>query len=132
MSRHSGRHGQVLLNAVGTQPAVVASLNNWKLSYKTTKLDVTAYGDANKTSIPDLPAITGTFAGFWDDSETKPYSTAKASAGGYFYGYPDITNAPTKYAYGPIYCDCDIDVPVSGPVTEAGTFEAAGDWYLNL
>lgn len=132
MARRSGRHGQVLLNPTGTQPAVVAALNNWKLSYKTTKLDATAFGDSNKQKVPDLPDITGSFSGYWDDTEDKPFATAKATAGGWFYGYPDATNAATKYAYGPIYADCDIDVPVSGMVTITGTFEAGGDWYIGL
>lgn len=132
MARRSGRQGVVLLNPTGSQPAIVASLNNWKLSYRTTKIDVTAFRDSNKVKVADLPDITGSFAGFWDDTEDKPFKTAKSASGGYFYGYPDYTNAPTYYCYGPIYADCDIDVPVSGAVTVTGTFEAAGAWYVNL
>lgn len=132
MSRHSGRHGAVLLNRVGTQPARVASLNNWKLSRKTAKLDVTSFGDANKAKIPDLAEYTGSFAGFWDDADDKVFATARYEGGGYFYGYPDETNSPTKYAYGPIYMDADIDVPVAGAIGITGTFEAAGNWYDNL
>lgn len=122
----------MLLNSTGTQPASVASLNNWKLSYKPTMLDVTAFADTNKAKIPDLPDVTGSFAGFWDDTEDKPFSSAQATAGAFIYCYPDATNSPAKYAYGPIYATMDIDVPVSGPVTISGTFEAAGDWYVNL
>lgn len=132
MARRSGRHGRVQLNPVGTAPGIVASLTNWKLDYKTNKIDVTAFGDSNKQTIPDLAAITGSFTGIWDDSEDKPFATAKAEGGGFFYGYPDDTNSPSKYAYGPVYCDASIDVPLSGAVTVTGTFEAAGNWYINL
>jgi len=132
MARHSGRHGSVLMNPVGTQPATVASLNNWKLSYKPAMLDVTAFGDANKAKLPDLADITGSFSGFWDDTEDAPYTSASATAGAFIYCYPDITNSPTKYAYGPAYTTADIDVPVSGAATISGTFEASGDWYINL
>ena len=132
MARHSGRRGQVLLNKVGTQPALVASLNNWKLDITTTKIDVTAFADSNKVVVPDLKSYKGSFAGFWDDAEDKVFATANFEGGGYFYGYPDATNAATKYAYGPIYMDASIDVPVSGAVTLTGTFEAAGAWFDNL
>jgi len=124
--------GRVLMNPIGTQPAAVASLDNWKLSYKTNFLDVTAFGDANKAIVPDLAQITGSFTGFWDDTETKPFATAKFAAGGYFYGYPDHTGVAGSYAYGPMYATCDIDVPVSGPVKISGTFEASGNWYIGL
>ena len=132
MARHSGRQGKVLLNAIGTQPASAASLNNWKLSYAPAFLDVTAFMDTNKAVIPDLASITGSFAGFWDDAEDKPFSSAKAAAGGFIYCYPDATNSATKYAYGPAYFTMNIDVPVSGAVTIDGTFQAAGDWWVNL
>ena len=121
-----------MLNPTGTQPAAVASLNNWTLSYKPAMLDVTAFGDANKAVIPDLPSITGSFAGFWDDTEDSPFTSAVATTGAFIYCYPDATNSPTKYAYGPIYATADVGVPVAGAVTVSGTFEAAGDWYVNL
>jgi len=132
VARHSGRHGSVLLNPTGTQPASAASLNNWKLSYEPQMLDVTAFADSNKAYIPDLANITGSFAGFWDDTEDKPFASAKAAAGGFIYCYPDATNSATKYAYGPAYFTMSIDVPVSGAVTVSGTFQAAGDWHVNL
>ena len=132
MARHSGRNGSVRIDATGTQPAVAASMSNWKLSYKPVMMDVTAFGDANKAVIPDLPSVTGSFSGFWDDTEDSPFASAQASAGAFIYCYPDLTNSPTKYAYGSAYVSMDIDTPVSGPVTITGTFEAAGDWHVNL
>lgn len=132
MARHSGRQGRVLLNPVGTQPASAASLNNWKLSYEPQMIDVTAFMDANKAVIPDLASVKGSFGGFWDDTDDKPFKSAQAAAGGFIYCYPDHTNSPARYAYGPVYVTMNIEVPVGGAVTIDGTFEAAGDWYINL
>lgn len=132
MARRGGRQGVVLLGTTAAGAAKVAHLTNWKLSYKTTKIDVTAFGDTNKVVVPDLASITGSFTGFWDDTEDKPFNIAMSAGGGWFYGYPDQTNSPSYYCYGPIYSDIDIDVPVSGAVGITGTFEAAGAWYINL
>jgi hypothetical protein len=117
---------------MGADPATVISLNNWTLDYSVNMIDVTSFGDVVKAVVPDLPDVKGTFGGFWDDTEDAPFEMAMASAGGYFYGYPDGTNAPTKYAYGPAYFTASIDVPVSGAVTIKGTFSASGAWYNGL
>jgi hypothetical protein len=132
VAKKSGRQGAVYMNPTGTQPMAVVGMSNWKLSYKTDFIDVTSFGATNKETVPGLPSITGSFTGFWDTAETKPFATAKFASGGFFYGYVDTVGSATAYAYGPMYANCDIDVPVNGAVTVSGTFEASGAWYIGL
>ena len=133
MARRSGRHGLVILNTTqAAGGAAVKAGESWKVSYKTRKHEVTAFGDANAQKIQDIADITGSVVMFWDDTETKPFAIAKGTTGGFFYGYPDATNVSGCVCFGPIVADCDIDVPSNGPVKVTFNFEAAGDWTFNL
>jgi len=119
-------------DGVTYDPQTIASVDSWKISRKSNRQEVTAFEDKNKVYVQDLPDLTGSLTGFWDDSETTPWKAATSPTGCYMYLYPDVTNAPTKYAYGPAWLDCDIDVSVGGPVKFTGTFAANGDWVFNL
>ena len=134
MARHSGRFGRVLLSDTGTDHTLttVASLDSWKVDRKASRQDVTAFGDANKTYVQDLADVNGSFTGWWDDTEDQAWVSAASSSGCYMYLYPDVTNNPEKYAYGPAWMDASIDVAVGTPVKITGTFAANGDWVFNL
>lgn len=134
MSAHAGRTGAVYLaieSATGVA-TVCIKLNAWTLDRATDTFEVTAFGDTNKTFVQGLPNLTGTLSGSWDDTETKPFAGAASSTGVKLYLYPDITNAPTKYAYGTAWLSASISTPVNGPVTLSGNFSAANSWYVNL
>lgn len=129
---YPGRKGVVYLSTTGSGNATnVIKLNQWTLNRTTDKIEVTAFGDANKTYVQGLPDLQGTFSGFWDDTEAKPFTAASSADGVKLYLYPSA-DATSKYAYGPAWMDVSIDTSVSGAVTISGNFAANGSWGLNF
>ena len=134
MSAHAGRTGAVYLateSATGVATTCI-KLNSWTLNRDTDTFEVTAFGDTNKTFVQGLPNLQGTISGSWDDTETKPFGGAASSTGVKLYLYPDITNSPTKYAYGTAWLSASIETPVGGAVTITSNFVAAASWTVNL
>lgn len=132
MSAYAGRKGVVYLSTTGSGNASsVLKLNAWTVNRTTDKIEVTAFGDANKTYVQGLPDVQGTFGGFWDDGESKPFTGAGSSDGVKMYLYPS-SDAPTKYWYGPAWLDLSMDTGVSGAVTLSGSFAANGSWASTL
>lgn len=105
----------------------VIKMNKWTLNRATDKIEVTAFGDANKTYVQGLPDIQGAFGGFWDDTESKPFTAAASTDGCKIYLYPS-SDSMTKYWYGPAWLDLSMDLPVSGAATLSGNFAANGSW----
>ena len=134
MSAHAGRSGAVYLaieSATGVATTCI-KLNAWTLDRNTDTFEVTAFGDTNKTYVQGLADLKGTLSGSWDDSETKPFAGAISSTGVKLYLYPDITNSPTKYAYGTAWLNASIETPVAGAVKLTSNFVAAASWYVGL
>lgn len=132
MSAYAGRKGIIYISTTGTGVAsLVIKMNKWSLDRATDKIEVTSFGDANKTYVQGLPDLQGTVTGFWDDTETKPFTAASSTDGIKIYLYPS-SDAPTKYAYGPAWLDMSIETPVSGAATLSGTFVANGSWGINF
>jgi hypothetical protein len=126
--RYHGREGRVYMSASGTTEAVsVANLTAWTLDMPRDRVDVTAFGDANKVYVAGLKDITGTLSGFWDDTSDALYDGAESSDGVLFYLYPSA-NVLTKYFYGPAWVDMAIAVGVSDAVSISGNFGAKGAW----
>jgi len=134
MSAHAGRSGAVYLaieSATGVATTTI-KLNAWTLDRATDTYETTAFGDTNKTYVQGLPDLKGTISGVWDDSETKPFAGAASATGVKLYLYPDITNSPTKYAYGTAWLNASIETPVGGAVKLTANFVAAASWTVNL
>lgn len=129
MARYHGKKGRVLMSTTGSgTAAAVSALNNWSLDASTDKEETTSFGDANKTYVQGLPDISGSFAGYFDDSDSTVFTGSGSSDGVKMYLYPDYTNAPTKYWYGPAWVDYSIETPVDGAVTISANFVANGSW----
>jgi hypothetical protein len=125
---YHGRHGVVYLSTTGTGNASsVAKLTNWTLDMKTDKVDVTSFGDANKTYVQGLKDLSGTFAGFWQDSENTIFAAADSADGCKIYLYPS-TDAPQYYWYGPAWLDASVETGVGDAVKVKGNFAANGSW----
>jgi hypothetical protein len=128
MAVYAGRKGVVYLSSTGSGAAVnVIKLNAWTINKTTDKIEVTSFGDANKTYVQGLPDVQGTVSGFWDNTETKPFTAAGSTDGCKLYLYPssDITGS---YHYGPAWLDMSMDTSVSAAVTISGSFAANGSW----
>ena len=128
MAVYAGRKGVVYLSTTGSGAAVnVIKLNAWTINKTTDKIEVTAFGDANKTYVQGLPDVQGTISGSWDDTETKPFTAAASADGCKLYLYPS-SDKTTSYHYGPAWLDMSMEVSVSGAVTISGAFAANGSW----
>jgi len=93
----------------------------------TDEVDVTSFGDANKTYVQGLRDIRGSFEGFWDDTETKIFSGAESADGVRLYLYMSST-AATRYFYGPAWVNFSIETGVGDAVKVTGNFMANGAW----
>lgn len=132
MAVYHGKRGVIYMSTTGTGTASsVLSLSAWTLNMATDKVETTAFQDANKTYVQGLRDITGTFAGFYNDAETKLFTGAASSDGVKLYLYPSV-DAPTKYAYGPAWVDMSVDTGVAAAVTVTANFAANGAWGVNL
>lgn len=132
MPAYPGRNAVVYLSTTGSGVATLAiKLNKWTLNKSTDKIEVTAFGDANKTYVQGLPDVKGTFAGVWDDTESKPFTAAASNDGCKMYLYPSAF-APAKFWAGPAWLDISMDVDVNGAVQISGSFAANGSWSTNF
>lgn len=74
-----------------------------------------------------LKNVQGTIAGFFDDTESKPFTAADSSDGCKMYLYPSA-DAPSKYWAGPAWLDVSINTGVADAVAISGNFAANGSW----
>jgi len=123
----SGRYGEVLYDPLGITPVAIASINKWKLSLKTDKINVTCFGDENKVYVPGLRDVSGTFSGFWNSDELTLFEATEAEVPGMLSLVPNTTEATFKWS-GLAYMDAEVDTGVEGAPAVAGTFMAAGPW----
>lgn len=128
MPAYAAKKGVVYLSTTGSGTASsVLQLNQWTINASTDKIEITSFGDLNKTYVQGLPDIQGSFKGFWNDLESKPFTGASSTDGVKMYLYPS-SDSPTKYWYGPAWLDMSMDVSVSGAVSISGSFAANGSW----
>lgn len=128
MARSHGNKGVVYASLTGSGTAVnVISQSAWTLDMATDKVEVTAFGDANKTYVQGLRDIKGTITGFWDSADDTLFDGSDSTDGVKLYLYPTSVT-PTVYFYGPAWLDASINVSVSGAVTCSASFVANGSW----
>lgn len=126
----TGRYGQVLFDPAGTTPVEVISINKWKLSMKTSKQDVTCFGDVNRVYVPGMPDLTGSLSGFWNSEELAILEGAmNADTPGLLSLVPNKNEATFKFE-GPSYFDFNIDATVDGAPEVSSEFMAAGPWTV--
>lgn len=129
MARYHGKKARIYLSATAGGVAVpVASMANWSLSAATDRAEVTSFGDTNVQRVSGLPDFSGSFSGFFDDSDTTLFAAAATLAGCTCYLYPDAANAPTKYWYGLANVDYEIEAAVDDAVKISANWDAAGNW----
>lgn len=116
----------------GTTTAIpVASLTDWSLNLTTSRTEVTSFGDTNKTYIQGLPDVAGTFAGFWNDTDSTLRTAASSADGSKLYLYTS-TDAASRYASGPSWVDVSFTGSVGDAVKLSGSFAANGVWTIGF
>lgn len=129
MAIKTGRYGTIKYDPAGITPVLLVSLNKWKLSLKTDKINVTSFGDLNKVYVPGLKDISGTVSGFWNASNVVLFQATDAATPGLLELAPNSTE-PTFTFSGLAYIDADIDCSVEGAPAVSGTIMAAGTWVM--
>lgn len=125
MGRIAGRNGRIYLALTsGGTAEPVAYQASWSINFATNKIDVTAFGDTNKSYVAGLPDASGQFAGFYDDSSVQTYTAATDGIARKFYLYLNTTSN-TQYFFGTILPDMTIDSSVDGATTVSASWAAA-------
>ena len=125
MAKIAGRNGALYMNLTsGGTPEPVAYLSQWGVSFTADKIEVTSFGEPNKTYVSGLPDFAGTYTGFYDTATAQTYAAATDGIARKFYVYPDRT-IPGTYWWGTAFFDFSIDTAVDGAVAISGGFNAA-------
>jgi hypothetical protein len=125
MARIAGRNGRIYMGiASGGTAEPIAFQASWSINFTTNKIDVTAFGDSNKTYVAGLPDASGQFAGFYDDATAQYFTAASDGVARKWYLYPNISTA-TQYFFGTILPDMTIDSTVDGAAAVSASFSAA-------
>ena len=128
MAVYHGKKGRVMMSTTGTGAAVaVANLTTWSIDSSTDTVEVTSFGDVNKTYVQGLPDLSGTFEGFWNDTDTTLFTGSTSADGVKLYLYPS-TDATTKYWYGPAWVSYSVNTGVGEAVAISANFSANGAW----
>lgn len=126
MARIHGRRGRLYVGLASDSatPSPVAFLNSWAVEFTTDKVDVTCFGDTNKTYVSGLPDASGTYGGFYDTDTAQLYTASQDGLARKFYLYPD-TNDAGDYWYGTALFDFGASGSVSDGVSVSGSWAAA-------
>lgn len=128
MAVYHGRKGVVYISTTGTGVATnVIKLTDWSLNMETDTVEVTSFGDTNKTYVQGLPDVQGSLSGFWDDTEDKLFTAASSADGCRIYLYPS-SDAVTRYFYGPAWLSVSIQSAIGDAVKINSSFRANGAW----
>jgi hypothetical protein len=125
MARIHGRNGRLYANLTsGGTAEPVTFLNNWSINFNVDNVEVTAFGDTNKTYVAGLPDASGNYAGWYDDATVQFYTAATDGVARKFYLYPDTTSTG-KYWFGTAVFDFNVSAAVDGAVAVTGDWNAA-------
>jgi hypothetical protein len=103
--------------------------SEWTLDMSTDTVEVTAFGDTNKTYVQGLPDVSGSLTVFWRDDENKLFTAQAQSSPVKCYLYFS-RNATTRYAYGKAWLSTSLNSAVSGAVSLSANFVAGGPWTV--
>lgn len=107
----------------------VAAKAQWTLNRARDTVEVTSFGDTNKTYVVGLPDLSGSFAGFLDSSGdlllTNAASVTPVSIALW-------ATASVEVAHGSGYVDATVTAGVSDAVRITGNFRASGPWIIDM
>lgn len=130
--KYHGKKGLVYLSASGTTAASsVGGMRGFTLDLSRDSVDVTEFGDTNRTYVVGFPAFQGTLDGFFATDVTLLTSAQNSADGTNIYLYP-TSDAITKWAGGPAFLDSSIRTAVDQAVAVSANFRARGAWTNNL
>jgi hypothetical protein len=131
MATNYGYDGAIRL---GTTTASSAAINitKWNMSVETDALEVTDFGDKDRTYVPGLRNVTATFEGYYDEAAAPhDYVTDGISSTGtprVLFAHLIYQNGTTKKGWkgSAVVTNVSLDVPNDGVQTISGTLQFAG------
>lgn len=130
--RKAGRNAALYVSLDGTAaPTPVTFANTWSVNKAVDPIEVTAFGDSNKSYVSGLPDATGQVAGFMDLGTTATgtdalYNAANDGLARNFYLYIDATTPTVDYFYGSAIWDFSAESGVGDAVKFTSSWRAAG------
>lgn len=125
MARIAGRNAAIYVGATtSAQASLLTFQNSWSMSFESEKIDVTAFGDTNKSYVAGIADSMGEFSGFYDDASAQTLTPAIDGLSRKFYLYPN-SNTATQYFFGTIFVDFSINAEVAGAVEVSAKWNAA-------
>lgn len=125
MARIHGKRGRLYVGLASDSATAepVAFLNSWSIDSSTDRVDVTSFGDTNKTYVSGLPDASGNFGGFYDTSTSQLYEASQDGLARKFYLYPDTSDG--DYFWGTALFDFSVSGSATDAVTVSGSWAAA-------
>lgn len=120
MAHRHGKNGRLILD--GT----VVKCTSVDVNMTQDTVEVTGFGDSNKSYVIGQKDFQASFSGNWDDASDKLFDVVDAGAAVNAYLYPDVTNAPTQYWWGSMLFQASASWSTTSAVTFSGTAVAAG------
>lgn len=128
MAVYHGKTGSCYLSTSATGTAVALThLTSWSLNMPTDKIETTTFGNDNKRYAQGFADVSGTLAGFWDDTNDNLYDACQSSNGAKVYLYP-TTLVLTQCWYGLAWLDMSIETSATDAVKYTARFVGKGDW----
>ena len=127
-----GKNGAIyLVNAKGGAGALKVSVKtDWTLNLNRDYVDVTTFGDINKTYLAGLKDVSGTYSGLFDTSGDLLANAADEDEKlTYLYG-DDRTGFEVLIGHGLALHDAAINASNSDAIRISGNFRAAGPWTV--
>lgn len=129
-----GKDGAIYLGAArGSAGSVkVSAKTSWTLQRNRDYVDVTSYGDVNKTYVAGLPNVQGTYSGFYSSDGDLLLQAATSGVTQVYLYADDSTNGGTLrlVANGPAFFDSTITQANNDAVKVNGEFRASGAWTI--
>lgn len=125
MARVHGRRGRLYVGLANSSATAepVTFLSAWTIDFTVDKVDVTAFGDANKTYVSGLPDASGTTSGFYDTETPQLYTASQDGLARKFYLYPDTSDG--DYFFGTALFDFSVSGDVGDAVKISSSWSAA-------
>ena len=125
MGRIAGRNAAIYVGATTSAAASPLTYqNSWSMSFESEKIDVTAFGDSNKSYVAGIADSMGEFSGFYDDATAQTLTAAIDGLSRRFYLYPN-SNTTSQYFFGTIFVDFSVNAEVAGAVEVSARWNAA-------
>jgi len=124
-----GKNGAIYVNGPKGTGTKVATKSQWDLNLARDYVEVTTFGDTNKTYVAGLKDITGTFNGVLDVSGDLMVNNTSIDDVP-LYLYADDGASPVLVASGLALIDSSITVSNADAVRVSGNFRASAAWAV--